>query len=187
MVRMRVSVKSTSIAGALGVGCALALAGMALAAASVPKPAKAYQQPYQLGTKGLGLTYVTSAASGTVIEPGAPALGSEYPVSQLFIACPKAKKNHGLVGLPFADIGFPGATFKLKHGKYEFSKSAKAKAYITGSPGGPFTMKVTFTATVNSAKSISGTVKITGGACKTKGALRYTAKLRSADTVAPGQ
>lgn len=182
---MHVPVKPSVIV--LGTVGALALAGVALAAAPVPKPAKAYQQPYQLGAKGMGLTYVTGPTTGTVIESGMPALGSNYAVSQMFIACPKAKKNPGLVGYPFADIGFPGATFKLKHGKYQFSKSVKTKVNITGSPNAQVKMTVRFTATVASASAISGTVKIKGGACTTKGAVKYTAKLRSSDPVAPGQ
>jgi hypothetical protein len=166
---------------------ALGVAAVALAAAPAPKPAAAYQQPIKLGSKGVGITFVTSATSGTVIEPGQAALGTNYPVSQAFIGCPKAKKNPGLVGLPFADVGFPGATFKLKHGKYGFSKTIHPKVYIVGSPAGQVRLKVTFTATVTNARKIAGTVKVVGGPCATKTPLKYTAKLNSKNKVAPGQ
>jgi len=166
-----------------------ATAGVALAAPPLPKPAKAYQTKNSgLGSKNINLTYVTSASSGKVIEPGEAALGSNFAVSQVFLPCPSAPRNRGLKGDPFVDFAFPGATFKLTHARYAFTKKLTVrKLFILGSPAKPFTLKVTLTATVAGSTTITGTLKATGGRCSTHRALPYTAKLNPKLPVAPGK
>ena len=70
---------------------------------------------------------------GKVIVAGTGGLGGNDGNSEAFLDCPAAKRNPGLKGTPFTDFGFPGATFKLKHGKYSFSKSFSVKTLFSSS------------------------------------------------------
>ena len=88
--------------------------------------------------------------------------------------------------MPFALFGFPGATLKLKHGRYGFSVSQKLdRAFVFASTVKPFKLTVKFTGTVTSSKAIAGTLTVHGGPCGVKRPIPYTVKL-SKDPVAPG-
>ncbi len=175
--------KTVAIAAGL---LAVVLAGAASAAAPLLEPAKAYSTG---GIKhGVGVTLVTSASSGKAIEPGAAALGSQFALSGGSVLCPKAKKGPGFHEVPFALFGFPGATLKLSHGKYGFSKSVKIPRTVPlGSSAKPFTLKVKIKGSVVSPTAITGTVKAKGGPCTSKKPLKFTAKLDPKIPVAPGQ
>jgi len=160
------------------------LCGIALAA-PLPQGGKAYTA----GTvkHGVSLTLVTSA-SGTAIEPGSAALGSQFALSGGAVLCRKAKKSHGFHEKPFAIFGFPGATLKLSHGTYGFSATVKAPHTIPlGSTAKPFKLKVKIVGQVASPTSIKGTVKAKGGPCTTKKALKFNATVNSSVPVAPGK
>ncbi len=152
----------------------------------MPKTAKAYSTG---GSKhGVSVTLVTSASNPKAIEPGAAAAGSQFALSGGAVLCPKAKKNPGFHEVPFAVFGFPGATLKISHGKYGFSKTSKTQETTAlGSSAKPFPLKVKITGTVVSPTSIKGTVKATGGPCTSKKPLKFTAKLDPKIPVAPGQ
>ncbi len=159
------------------------LVGVALAA-PLPKGAKAYSTA---GRKhGVSLTLVTSS-SGKRIELGEAALGSQFALSGGAVNCPKAKKNHGFHETPFAIFGFPGATLKLSHGKYGFSKTTKSETSALGSSAKTFKLRVTIAATVASPTSIKGTVTAKGGPCTSKKPLKFNAKLDNKIPVAPGK
>ena len=173
---------------ALTVGAvSLFLAGVALASAPLPQAAKAYSTG---GIRGsVSVTLVTSA-SGKAIEPGAAALGSQFALSGGSVLCKKAKKGPGFHETPFAIFGFPGATLKLSHGKYGFSKSVTMPKTVplgSSSSSKPFTLKVKIKGTVTSPTAITGTVKPKGGPCTSKKPLKFTAKLDPKIPVAPGQ
>jgi hypothetical protein len=165
---------------------ALLLAAAALAGPALPKTGSAYSTG---GIKhGVSVTLVTSATDPKAIEAGEAATASQYALSGGAVLCPKSKKNPGFHETPFAVFGFPGATLKLSHGAYGFSKTVVQPDTSTlGGTAKPFKLKVKITGSVLSSTKIVGTVKSTGGPCTTKKALKYTAKLDTKLPVAPGQ
>jgi hypothetical protein len=174
------------IAAATAVILACVLAAVALAAAPLPKPASAFSTG---GFKhGVSLTLVSSV-DGKKIEAGGAALGSQFALSGGAVQCPKAKKSKGFHEVPFAIFGFPGAKLKLSHGTYGFSKSiTEREAVPLGSEGvKPFTLKVKIAATVTGPTAIAGTVKASGGPCKSKKPIAFKAKLDPKLPVAPGK
>lgn len=177
--------RMTVIAASASVVLACALAAGALAAAPLPKPASAFSTG---GLKhGVSLTLVSSA-DGKKIEAGGAALGSQFALSGGTIQCPKARHSATFHGTPFALFGFPGVTLKLSHGKYGFSKSFTEHGVVPlGSEGvKPFTLKVKIAATVTGPTAIAGTVKASGGPCKSKKPIVFKAKLDPKLPVATG-
>lgn len=172
------------------IGCALVLAAFALlavaaqAAAPSLKPGVAYSTG--AGKHSVTLTFVTSLHTPNRIEEGEAAIGSQYALSGGSISCPKAKKEPGLHGTPFALFGFPGTTLAVKHGAYGFAVSERLPGTTPlGSTAKSFTLRLKITGTVTSASKITGTVTASGGPCKTKKPIPYTAKYDPKLPVAP--
>lgn len=164
----------------------LALAAGALAASPLPQRAKAYATDGN--HHGVSVTLVTSASNPKRLEPGEAATASQFAFSGGDVHCKKAKKGPGFHEVSFAVFGFPGATLKLTHGKYGFSKTTKERnTSALGGTGTLFNLKVKIVGTVVSPSSIKGTVKATGGPCTTKKPVAFTAKLDPKIPVAPGQ
>lgn len=173
-----------TVGGVLVLFVSILLVSVAQAAAPSLEPGKAYSTG---GTEhGVSITLVTSVRTPNRIEEGEAAAGSQYALSEGSILCPKAKKNPGLKGVPFALFGFPGTTLHLKNGAYGFSTRIRAaKTTPLGSSVKPFTLKVKVTGTVTSATEIAGTISVSGGPCKTKKPVPYSAKLDPKLPVAP--
>ncbi len=172
---------------ALGACCVLlGLSALALAAAQLPKPAKAFTT--KSGLKGkLSLTLVTST-DGKSIEEGDAALGSQFALSGGVIHCPKAKRAPGSHEAPFAIFGFPRTALKLGKGKYGFSAHVvQHEASLLGGTAKPFTLKVQITGTVVNPTTINGTLSAKGGKCTTKKPLAYVAKVNPKIPVAPSK
>jgi hypothetical protein len=171
---------------------ALVLIALALLAATVEaaapslKPGKAYATGGTIGQSVAGLTLVTSVQTPNRIEEGDAAIGSQYALSEGSLLCPKAKRNPGLKGKPFALFGMPGTTLHLKNGAYSFTaKIRQPNTTLLGSPAASFTLGVTVTGTVVSPAKVTGTITASGGPCKTKKPIPYTAKLDPKLPVAP--
>jgi hypothetical protein len=163
---------------------ALSLAAFASAGAPLPKGGVAFSTGR--AKHGVSLTLVTSVRDPKQILEGAAALGSQYAMSGGSLLCPKAKKSPGFKGAPFAIFGFPATELKLSGGRYGFSKTiTEPGASVLGSSAKPFTLKVKVSGTVLSPTRIGGTVTASGGPCKTKKPLKYTAKLDPKLPVAP--
>lgn len=183
-MRFRSSSRALGSALALAAVAAFALAALALASSSLPKPGAGYSTE---GNKhGVSVVLVTSVRDPKQILEGTAALASQYAMSGGAVLCPKAKKSPGYKGAPFAIFGFPATELKLSGGKYGFSKTIRqAGASVLGSSAKPFTLKVKITGAVLSPTKIVGTVKASGGPCKTKKPLKYTAKLDPKLPIAP--
>ncbi len=154
------------------------------AASPLPKGGAAYSTG--AGKHQVSLTFVTSVRDPKQILEGAAALGSQYAMSGGSLQCPKAKKSKGSHGTPFVPFGFPGAELKPVNGAYGFAKTDKEPmTSALGSSAKPFTLKVKITGSVVTPTKIVGTVKASGGPCKTKKPLKYTAKLDPKLPVAP--
>jgi hypothetical protein len=165
-------------------------AAVALASASLPHTAKAYDTGRK--AKRVSLTLVISASNPKQIlaGPTPPPVGSQFALSVGSIQCPHVTRNPGLPrsSSPFMLIAFPGATLRLSHGSYGFSKSSTVRRQvITGSPTKPFELKLKFTGSVVGATKITGTIAAHGGPCSPKGELAYTATLDPKLPVAPGE
>lgn len=173
-----------TVGGALVLVVLALLVSVAQAAAPSLKPGKAYSTG---GTEhGVSITFVTSVRTANRIEEGEAAAGSQYALSEGSILCPKAKRNPGFKGAPFALFGVPGTKLHLKGGAYGFSTVAReANTTPLGSSVKPFTLKVKITGTVKSASEIIGTISASGGPCKTGKPAPYTAKLDPKLPVAP--
>ena len=175
-------------AAAVGTALAVSVAGgVALAAAPLPITHSAYESG---GNQRGGITYVISATNPKVVVAGAAAVGSQYALSGGSVLCPKAKRNPGFTGKPFAVFGFPAATFKLSHGRYTLTREFTQRHVVplgSASAKSPFTLKLKITATVVNSTTITGTIKATGGSCTTAKAIKYTAKLNKSLPVAPGK
>jgi hypothetical protein len=173
-----------SIGGVLVLAALTLLVAVAQAAAPSLQPGKAYSTGK---TKhGVSITFVTSVRTPNRIEEGEAAAGSQYALSEGSILCPKAKKNTGFHEVPFALFGFPGTTLHVKNGAYAFSARIRApKTTPLGSSVKPFTLKVKVTGTVTSPTKITGTISASGGPCKTKKPIPYSAKLDPKLPVAP--
>ncbi len=158
---------------ALKVGVVLALAGKAYATGPATK-------------SGVSVTFVTSVRTPNRIEEGDGAAGSQYAMSEGSVLCPKAKRNEGFTETPFAIFGFPGTTLHLKNGAYSFKATSRTpKTTPLGGDVPPFTLKVKITGTVVSPSKITGTISASGGPCKTKKPVPYTAKLDPKLPIAP--
>ena len=95
-------------------------------------------------------------------------LGSQFPITGIGITCP-GKKVAGRS--PFLDLGFPGATLKLRHGHYGFTRAYTEKAVSKLLPGATTTIKsvkIKLTATVATTKLITGTVSVRAAGCSLK-------------------
>jgi hypothetical protein len=162
---------------------ALSVAAAEAAAPSL-KPGKAYSTG--TGKHAVSITLATSVRTPNRIEEGEAAAGSQYALSEGSVQCPRAKRNPGFKGAPFALFGMPGTTLRLQGGAYSFS--AKVRAPNTtplGAAVKPFTLKVKVTGTVVSATKISGTISAGGGPCRTKKPVPYIAMLDPKLPVAP--
>ncbi|HTU28077.1 MAG TPA: hypothetical protein VMF07_01765 [Solirubrobacteraceae bacterium] len=161
----------------------LVTGGVALAAsAPLPLRNKVYNRAATAGSKQLGLTLIVSRTRATrlVAGPLSPPLGSQYALSTGALPCPSATHNPGLAKgeTPFALFGFPGATLRLRDGKYQFSvKRTKTGQAILGSPAKPFRLTVRLTGTVINPRTIEGTLSAVGGPCTTRKPLQWKVTL----------
>jgi hypothetical protein len=168
-----------------GVVLLLVTGGVALAAAApLPLKNKVYNRVATLGGKRVGLTLIVSRSRATrlVSGPLSPPIGSQYAVSAGVLPCPKARRNPTLARreTPFALFGFPGATLRLRDGRYQFAvKRTKAGQALLGSPAKPFRLTVKLTGTVINARTIEGTLTARGGPCTTRKPLPWKVTLNS--------
>lgn len=175
--------RATSCALVLLAALALAVA-VAQAAAPSLKPGKAYSTG--TGKHAVSLTLVTSVRTPNRIEEGEAAAGSQYALSEGSVKCPKAKRDPGYKSAPVALFGMPGTTLHVKNGAYSFTaKIREPNTTPLGAAVQPFTLKVTVTGTVVSPTKITGTISASGGPCKTKKPLAYTATYDPSLPVAP--
>jgi hypothetical protein len=173
-----------AIGSALGLVVLGLLASAAVAAAPSLKSGKAYATPR--GTHAVSLTLVTSVRTPNRIEEGAAAAGSQFALSEGSVQCPKAKRNPGFKGASFALFGMPGTTLHLKHGAYSFSVKVRApNTTPLGAAVKPFTLKVKVTGTVVSPNQVTGTISASGGPCRTKKPVPYTATYDPKLPIAP--
>ena len=135
-------------------------------AASAAKPAAHSSYGY---LKAGHFTVTLNTVTATQISSSpANVLGSQFPITGIGVTCP-GKKVAGRS--PFLDLGFPGATLKLKHGHYGFSRADTEKNVSKLLPGGTTTIKsvkIKLTATVATAKLITGSVSVKAAGCALK-------------------
>ena len=165
------SAKGIRRTGLAGAAMAMALGGVALAAAPLPEAGKAYSDNVTLGKGKLSIALVISS-SAKKIASGVPILG--VPHSGGFLECPKAP--HFSTGAPYVEFPFPGAKLKLSGGKYGFTvtETKTNPTFLGSSQKGK--LKVTIKGTVGSSTLITGSVSASGDDCTT-GAVSYRAKL----------
>lgn len=166
----------------------LVVAGVALAAAVLPQPGKAYDVGRPVA-KGANLTLIVSVHNPRQLLAGPlnPPIGSQYALSTGTVPCRRAKRSSTLPRseTPFALFAFPGATLRLSHGRYRFSVTATAHhVSILGSAAKPITLRVAVTGVVRNATTIAGTITPRGGPCTSR-PVPYVAKLNPRDRVAP--
>ncbi len=171
---------------------ALAVTGIAAAAGAAPLPrtGKVYAETGGFGTHN-SLVLIVSASNprSLVAGPAVTPLGSQYAVSIGALLCARATRSTTLAKgeKPFALFSFPGATLKLTDGHYGFSATkTDPRQQLLGSPVKPFTLKLTFTGTVTSATTITGTLAARGGPCTTARPVAWTAPLDPKEVAAPG-
>ena len=122
------------------------------------------------------------------IEPGLASAASQFALSNGAIQCKRVKRAAGDPETPFAIFGFPGATLKLSHGQYGFSKSEtqrEASPLGAKSPA-KFTLKAKVTGVLVNSTTIEGTAKVSGGPCTVAKPIPYVAKVDRTVPVAPG-
>ena len=137
---------------------------------------------------GVSVTLVTSATDPKAIEAGEAATASQYALSGGAVLCPKSKKNPGFHETPFAVFGFPGATLKLSHGAYAFSKTVVQPDTSTlGGTAKPFKLEGEDHRQRPQLDQDRRHGDPDRRSVQLEEALRYTAKLDPKLPVAPGQ
>lgn len=137
-----------------GLGFAVGIATVALAAAPAPHAGKYYDNSKRHSTSGVLLLI---SSTGHKIVAGADFFRTK-PGSSVDPACPAGQ----------ADAGFNGTSLKLSHRHYGFSDTwiAHAKIIEARQGGGenfvPTALKITITGTVKNAKTIAGKLKWKG-------------------------
>jgi hypothetical protein len=165
----------------MAAGAALLIAaGVALAAAALPRTSKVYDVRRPVA-KGATLTLIVSPINPRhlIAGPIQPPIASQYALSTGAVPCRTARRRSGLPRseLPFALFSFPGATLRLAHGRYRFAVSETAHdVSALGSTAAPFTLRVRITGVVRSATAIAGTITAHGGPCG-GGPYAYVARL----------
>jgi hypothetical protein len=173
---------------AVAAGALLVAAGVALAAATLPRAGEAYDVGRSVA-KGANLTLITSVRNPRQLlaGPANPPIGSQYALSTGAVPCRRAKRTTTLPKseVPFALFAFPGATLRLSHGSYRFAVARTAhQVTILGSTAKPITLRVAVTGVVRNATTIAGTITPSGGPCTSR-PIPYVAKLNPKDRIAP--
>jgi hypothetical protein len=147
------------------IASALALAFCAVAvAAALPKPHTDYMY-VRHGKLAFAVNLATSSAKQLTASKPRP---TTFPSSSLLVLC------QGTSGSPTElQMGFPGATLKLRNHHYSFRVSYTEKRADLVTFGKSVTIAhesahATVTGTVEKAKLIAGTVSVTGKGCNLK-------------------
>jgi hypothetical protein len=137
----------------------------ALAAAVLPTPHREYLY-VRHGTPAFSIHLATKSAK----QLGASkARSMAFPSSGLLVLCKKTGSSPTEL-----QMGFPGATLKLRRGHYGFSVSytEKRAALVTFAKSGQSvaheTARATITGTVRQAKLIAGQISVTATGCHLK-------------------
>lgn len=180
---------------ATGGAAALLLVGAALAAGGATLPEKATGFDNNHTSHGFikvnPIVLLVTSANGKAIHQWAPAVGGQDTAldagSSVRFTCPKDMPLQGF-SQASAGVTFPGVKLKLSHGKYGFSVKWTTKPYANYwfSTSKEPKLKLTMTGTVTSKTVIAGTLKIVGGGCTTKKALKYKAHADKTYSVTPG-
>jgi len=145
----------------------VALAGTGVAeAASAARPTA--HSSYGFRKAGRFSVTLNTIAATQISSSPANVLGSQFPITGIGVTCP-GKKVSGRS--PFLDLGFPGATLKLKHGHYGFSRAYTERGVSKLVPGATTTLKsvkIKLSATVATSKLITGTVSVKAAGCSLK-------------------
>jgi hypothetical protein len=150
--------------------CALIASALALAfcaaavAATLPKAHKDYMY-VRHGKLAFAINLGTKSAKQLLASKPRP---TKFPSSSLLVVCQMMSG-----GPTELQMGFPGATLKLRNRRYRFRVSYTEKRADLVTFGTPMTIThesahATVTGTVEKAKLIAGTVSVTANGCNLK-------------------